>query len=300
MKTSRISTTAKVAILAIAGSVVGAMSASAQLVTYTPGDLVLGFRASAGTGNETNFYYNLGSTVGFRDGTTTGNLANVGSFLSATFGNDWFTRTDLSWGAVGNRNNVSPFPPNQFIAAPGVVNGDPSATVYVSKGALSAGSSTPWSGFSSPGLTTGAGSMNGMLSGGASASTGTFNKQTALVGSNGFGAYTSSAFTNSWTNRTAPSSDFGIFDGGVEGNFGTVTQLAYLDLYRILARTDQAGTVILDGNTTVGLGSYITTLSIDSLGNISAAPIPEPSAFAALAGIGALGVAALRRRRRVA
>jgi hypothetical protein len=300
MKTSRISTTAKVAILAIASSVVGALSASAQLVTFTPGDLVIGFQASSGTGSETNFFYNFGSTVALRDGTApAGNSANIGSFLSATYGANWFSRTDLSWGAVGVRNNVSPFPP--FGAAPAVVDGDPSATVYVSRGALSPGSSTPWTGYATNGLVAGATSMRGLLDQGSTAVTGSFAKQTALADSNGFGAYVLASATQSWTTKMAGNAaDFGLFTSSIEGNFGTGGSAAYIDIYRMLARTNQADTVILDGNTTIGTGSLITTLSIDSAGNLSASVIPEPSAFAALAGIGALGVAALRRRRRVA
>lgn len=298
MKTSRISTTAKVAILAIASSVVGALSASAQLVTFTPGDLVIGFQASSGTGSETNFFYNFGSTVALRDNPgSAGNSANIGSFLSATYGANWFSRTDLSWGAVGVRNNVNPFPP--FGAAPAVVDGDPSATVYVSRGALSPGSSTPWTNYTSSGLTAGATAMRGLLDQGSTAVTGSFAKQDALANSNGFGAYVLASATQSWTTKMAGNAaDFGLFTSSIEGNFGTGGSASYIDIYRMLARTDQAGTEILGGNTTIGTGSLITTLLIDSAGNLTV--IPEPSAFAALAGIGALGVAALRRRRRVA
>jgi hypothetical protein len=118
---------------------------------------------------------------------------------------------------------------------------------------------------------------------------GTFSFQNAASGTGGLGAFVPTSVTNDWANYTAPSSDFGLFTGGIENNFGNGVVISYLDLYRILATTSGA---LPTG--TLGRGSYEGTFSINSSGIITA--IPEPSAAVALAGMISLAFVGTRRR----
>jgi hypothetical protein len=83
------------------------------------------------------------------------------------------------------------------------------------------------------------------------------------------------------------------------GNFGnTITNTYNLSAYiAAINGATNPGTYntlrfILNKN-----GDNNGTLFIDNINITSAAPIPEPSTFAALAGVGVLGLAAMRRRR---
>ncbi len=293
MKTSRISTTAKVAILAIAGSVVGALSASAQIVSYTNGDLLLGVRASSGTGSATNFVFNLGASTAFRDNPEQGVVGNIGTFLSATYGSDWFSRSDVSWGVIAAWNNNNP------AFDPGISNGDPSGTIYASRASIGYGTSTAWgtpTAFTVTQVLQAATPMTGFAHSGNQVN-GTFAFQNAIEGSALRGAYVNSTAGSSWTAYTSPNADFTIFTGGIEQSFGGAGESSFVDLYRILATNSDPEEL-----GTRGVGTYVSTISIDQDGLVSVgtAPIPEPSAFAALAGFAALGCAALRRRRRIA
>ena len=88
-----------------------ALPAQAQ-VQANLGDLVLGFRATGGTGQNVNLEVNLGSVAQFQ-----GQAANTTLLISrlaaadlvATYGANWATRTDLSWGIVGTAGRISAF-----------------------------------------------------------------------------------------------------------------------------------------------------------------------------------------------
>lgn len=258
-------------------------SLASAAVTYTAGDLVLAFRSSS---VNSVFFYNLGSSTSFRDNGNQGLVADLGATLTATYGANWFTSSDLSWGIFANRNNQNPgFPTN----AP-AVDGDPSRTIYVSRAATDVGDSTAWGTYGSAQVATAS----------------TFVKSSAEIfagfeatsGTNNFGAVVTNAQASQYIDQVSPNSDFGLFGSGIEGSFNTGTEFAYLDLYRILATTNGA-----TPTGTVGLGSLETTFAINSAGqifSIDASAVPEPSAAAGLAGAAALGMAALRRRRRQA
>jgi len=286
MKTTRNLWSAKSALLAVAGITIGCLSVSAQ-VTYTVGDLLVGFRASGGIGSDTTFVYNIGSSVGFRNNPSQGALATVGTQLSSVYGADWFTRTDVSWGVIGVRSNANP----QFDTT--VVGGDPVSTIYASRGGTGFNTTTAWgtpTAFNRATVVSTANTITGFTHTGSQVA-GTFSFQTAASGTNNFGAFVSTSVTNDWANYTAPNADFGTFTGGIENTFGTGNQFSYLDLYRILATTSGASPT-----GTLGLGSYVTSFTIDSAGVITSA-IPEPSSAAALVGLIALGAVASRRRR---
>ena len=91
------------ALLALAVLVLGHTSARAAL-TYSDGDLLLGFRLS--TGNHDAFLINLGSAsqfTGLAPGATLtfGSISTYGADLTAQFGAGWNTRSDLYWGVFG-------------------------------------------------------------------------------------------------------------------------------------------------------------------------------------------------------
>src|SRR5690606_6530674 len=67
-------------------------------------------------------------------------IANLDAALAAAFGDDWATRDDLHFGVIANRSNA----PATGIGSVPPENGDPSRTLYVSKGTGSPGATTPW------------------------------------------------------------------------------------------------------------------------------------------------------------
>ncbi len=288
MKTTSNRWPAKAALFAIAGAVIGSLTVSAQVVTYSQGDLLVGFRATGGEGAETTFVYNIGSSTSFRDNPSKG-LANIGTQLAATYGSDWYTRSDVSWGVIGVYSNGNP----QFDT--NVVNGDPASTIYASKASSGFGTSTAWgsgTAFTRAQVVGAATQVVSFAHTGTQVA-GTFAFQTAAANTGGLGAFVDASASNDWSTYTSPSADFGLFTGGIEGTFNTGTSFAYLDIYRILSTTTGA-----DPTGTLGRGSYETTIYIDSTGQLfaGASAVPEPSTYAALFGAAAITVAGFRRR----
>ncbi|MBK8092073.1 MAG: PEP-CTERM sorting domain-containing protein [Verrucomicrobiaceae bacterium] len=263
--------------LAVAGMT--ALASQASAATYVAGDLILGFRATGGTGASSNLLVNLGQadTV-FRDATSNLlNFVDIGTLLTSTYGSDWNTRSDLFWGVAGVRSNSN-------IA--GAVDGDPTRTNYLSaeQTTVSPGTqqSTAWTiGTSTARADVAARiiSMAGVFDAAAPEASLT----NVLDASNG----------NSWSAYNDGATSFTL-SGIIEGDFGSGTSGTALDLYRILDRTTGA-----NPTGTVGVGSYEGTFTISDAGQVSfavTAAVPEPSR-ALLGGLGLAGV--LFRRRRV-
>jgi hypothetical protein len=98
-----------------------ALPALAQ-VSASPGDLVLGFRATGGTGQNVNLEVNLGTVAQFQglaSGTTLVLSRLAAADLAATYGSGWATRTDLYWGVVGTAGRLAAGP-----------NGSPIGTLW--------------------------------------------------------------------------------------------------------------------------------------------------------------------------
>ncbi len=92
----------------------------ADTVTYTDGDLFIGFRA---TGGSQDYLVDIGQPDQFLNASSafTVNVGNIASDLVAVFGSNWYTRTDLFYSVIGG---------NQF-----GLGSDPSNTLYATKAA---------------------------------------------------------------------------------------------------------------------------------------------------------------------
>lgn len=287
-----------IALLALTGAAF-ATSANAA-ITFTAGDLVLGVRASGGTGASSTYLVNLGLATDYRDAAgNVLNIVNINTDMTAVFGAGWETRNDLFWGLAGVRSKSS--------IGSTVVNGDPQRTVYASRPQDTLNTqSIAWGDdivFSNTDMSSGSGwiydILNVLTTGSANATGNTGSHEAAII---------PTSVNLSWDEQTSGSPDFGIFNPGVEDDFGGLTDAASdtsgnvlggtaLDLYRILAVTTGA-----NPTGTLRVGSYEGTFYLTTGGivNFSSDPIvagavPEPSR-ALLLGVGLVGLMMRRRR----
>ncbi len=249
----------------IAGLVLAATPLHAAVVADpAPNDIFLAFRASGGTGAATSYIINLGQYSQFRNqeaGTTVslGSIGNVGLDLVATFGSNWNTRGDVSWGVFGVFNSVN-------------------SSVFASREQSTPGlSSVPWTALDADGRNTTASAITSVLEGtnGFKGRQSTLNSTVAVIQPN-----TGEASSYNKQVATGGTNDFGSFSewSSIEGDFGGGAAGTALDLYRIAAT----------GVTNPGF------FTIDNSGLVSFTAIPEPSA----ALIGAAGLTLLITNRR--
>ena len=252
-----------------AACLLGALPADAALVAYSPGDILMGIRATAGTGSGTTYVVNLGAASGYRDAIgvdafnrRTLDLGNIGTDLAATFGANWASRTDLNWGIAGTSSNTA------------TVGGDAAGTLYLSRSQSSATNPPTAPTIDSETLRLGVSSrMVGAADTFDSYEQSTNSLVAAFQGStdpNGWRSYMATG--SSQPGNTPGNTDFGA---GINIEATPGRQLA---LFR------------LDSNAP---GSYEGYFSIGGDGTVTF--VPEP-ASAALAGLG-IALAAFRRRR---
>lgn len=89
----------------------GGITSQAQVLNdWVSSDLLIGFRASGGTGSSDSYLINIGqgSLYDTNKGSFPLSLGNVGSDLAAKYGNDWYSRSDLFWGIFGTSTNTVP------------------------------------------------------------------------------------------------------------------------------------------------------------------------------------------------
>jgi hypothetical protein len=238
--------------------------AKAQM-TYVPGDIILGFHATGGDGSSNTYVYNLGAGVGFRDGTKTGLIANIGGDLASTFGVGWFARSDVYWGIAGVRDPSAGGPV-------GVVNGDPKATIYVSRVAAGGpGTSTPWVLASGPTVISAATSVASMQFGyntinGSDVIT-PETQRTPTPSSNGRGTVQGTGDINNWSvfNPVGGPAFGNVLTGGVQAPLGGGAATHWLDLYRIMGRSSASATP----NSPLGQGLLVGSFSINAGGDVS-------------------------------
>lgn len=235
---------------------------AATVAAPNSGDLFLAFRVEGGVGANTSYIVNIGSDLNYRNAAAGSvqvlTLTGVGADLAATYGAGWDTRADLHWAIFGARLSVN-------------------SAVYASfeRDNLGSAAAAP------PSLTqqarnATAGSIIDVVTGYSLGDT-TLNNPAGTF-------QTNSANDSSYFKQvaTAGTTDFGSLSqwNSIEGNFGGGAAGTALDLYRV------GGT----GVTSVG------TFSINNLGDVTFAAVPEPGvSVLAIAGA-ALGLTSRRRR----
>ena len=287
------------AILAVAGVALSSSAAMAVNPNFVAGDLVVFFQQRGGTNT---IMLDLGAASTFRDATANVlNIANLGTELADGtngFGSGWANDTSLFWGAAAVRSSSS--------GTSAQVAGDPSRTIYASQGRTALGVEGV---AGSPGWSVGTGT--------ATTASNNILQMVNRLGSVPAGATDRLVEPISASNvdnqnpflGQNPGTAFGLFTGGVESSFGAgtfgtlggVNAESAIDLYRILATTNPAGTVI-SGGAGAGTGSFEGSFVVDGSGSVSyiIAPVavPEPTTMTAMLVLGC-AAASMRRRRQV-
>ncbi len=290
------------AVLAVGG--LGVAPAMAQNPNFTPGDLIMGFRATGGIGSTSTILADLGDTATvYRDATgSITNILNLGTVLSNTFGTgagnaiEWYERTDLLFGLAGTWSNSNP--PSSL------QNGDPESTLYISKSRTAVGANEflKNSTINAPSLGNTSAAANAMIS---------MQQVLETQYSNGTEVIPTS-LANTWdeynpmTGATQNTAWGGAFTGGIQQAFSVGNRGTYsvgiaegaLDLYRVsLAENgDVPGGYV--SSTANRAGEFQGTIVIAQSGAVSfnAASVPEPTSAMLLGITGLVGVIARRRR----
>jgi hypothetical protein len=239
--------------MAAASLTLGVTAATGATWPPAKGDLLLGVQATGGTGATTNVFFNLGPAHALRDNPNpAGVLVNLNDELTAAFGAGWAARTDLYFGVIGVKSKNAPF----GLGSVAPENGDPSRTIYVSRGTTVPGASIPWSGFSISALGSAANNHHGQVDGDTPA----INHSTIVANGEGVAAVSQSAnpvpWNNSWSTwNPVPGPAYGVFTGGIQAQMGNAAN--HVDLHRIVV--------------TSGVGSYISTVTISNTGDVTIA-----------------------------
>jgi len=287
MKNKNILTTT---VLAIAGITLAASSAQAN--TYTPGDLLLGFRGTTGTGTSitnptTNVVIDIGqaSTYTQQGGAT----FTVGTFsaLSTNYGPNWWSAGKLFWGVTGDATTSNAVD-----------------TLYAGgKETITGGSFVP----ANPAnlFTPNTSSNQSAVVNKIEAFGNTFATYSSLAGAGPDGALQQGSDTNSFTSyakngvNSGASTDFGFFssvafEGVLNGAALNTTAGKKLDLFQFVPTdaTSNPGTSNLEGTFTIANDGTVSYTEV--------APVPEPATGSLVAGIAAVAAVIRRRRRAVA
>jgi len=235
----------------------------AEDFAFTKNDLLLAVRATAGSGAATNIYFNLGSTMSFRDGTNPTNLGNIDAELRAEFDNNWFERTDLRFGVAGNRTQLTDVfdPPNTSI-------GEDSGRVwYIGRAAASPGAATLRPSLTGTALASAATNYSGLKR--IFLEPQSFLQPALQKTASGAAILRQSEQTTRWQtswSQLVPAADsspaFTLFSGGVQATFGQGGSQVVLDVHRMVG-----------GQT----GTYVTSIVIGSDGSIRALEPAAPS-----------------------
>jgi hypothetical protein len=252
-------------------------AAEAAPVTYSDGDLFLGFRAIGGTGATQTYLINIGQASTYRNAlpnvTLNLSLGTIATDLTAIYGATWFTRSDILWGVVGV----------QSVAG----NGDLANTLYASKVTFVPGLALPWARRSSSQQGTTGSTVQSMVSG-------YINDPEGSTANSTLGVIQNTSDVNNWSNFNpggSVTSSFGAYTPSIEGSSATGIGNAPLDLFRLVRTGVDDGSGFTTGN-----GSYEGTFQIAGNGQVTFNVVPEPSA-AVLLGLGASVLGWTRRRR---
>jgi hypothetical protein len=237
------------------------MAAEGDPFVFNEADLLLGIKAEGGTGASQNIFVNLGDTVAIKNNPNQGIVKNIAADLVAVFGETWFERTDVLFGAFGNRSNLSP------ASSPGTPPEEPGRTAYVSSASTSPGSAALRPSFSSTSLGNGCTAYRGLK---AALNDLTDNNpdlftQTASGATIMTESIHVSSWSNSWSarNPNGGGAGFQVFTGGIQNSFGKGTEV-FVDVQRMVPST---------------AATYVTTIGIDSAGNIRLVTTPSLTPF---------------------
>ncbi len=262
-------------LLAFAG--LGILTFPAKALTYNNGDLLLGFYSPTAAND---IVVDLGSASIFRDANMgLGNLSlgDLGSELSAQFGSNWSTRSDLYWGV--------------FVAAyenDTAINGDSKNTLYAGKIESTVGIQTTGYGIKSNSTQAIPGSKIDTLGNtystpnAGNVSDSAFSPVASIQSKTVAGSFATYVTSPNGSVNSA----FNYF-GNALGNFGGGVGSTKLDLFRMVSTTAGGG---LDSSP----GSYEGTFSISSTGQVSFAPVPEPATI--YVGLLLIGLVVWRKR----
>jgi hypothetical protein len=267
---------------------VAGIAASVHAQTVTPGDLVLGFSASSGTGSATNLEVDVGAYSSYVSATgTTTVISGLGTDLTSTYG-AWNTDTALSWGIAGGTHGVGT---NNSLSVTGTYNNGQAGTLYTNvTGSL-------YSSATSKLVSIYGASLGGLGTGdttGATVLTDITSQTNGITGAAVYNAITTGTVqASSWTNQSGPSAFGGIGSAGVSASTFLVSESGTggttdLDLYHLVSGTGSA----------VDLG-YFALSSSGNLTFTSFTAIPEPSTYAAILGVITAGFVMIRRRKNV-
>ena len=269
--------------IAIVGSVLasGVLSAATTTDTFTAGEILLGFYATGGTGASKNLVANLGSFDNFdnNNGTSVSILsASLVADLNATYGSNWNTRTDITWSVTGANfaQSVNGLTRNTIFVT------SPRASVNDAPTSINSGSDSTLAG-----IRTNVNSINTAYD----SATATANSSVTVVIDGGNADSMQSRMV------TSASAQFGT------DNTNSASGTTISDFYGLVptsgglaptgAATDNDGLVFARGVNYLG---YFTLSNNGLSYTASGTAIPEPSSFAVIGGLAALGYVASRRR----
>lgn len=241
-------------LLSAAGIALSLTAASAAPWPPAKGDLILGVQATGGTGATTNVFFNLGPAHTIRDTPSPGLAVNLNAELEAAFGAGWAARTDLYFGVIANRSNATP----SGLGSVAPENGDPARTIYVSRGAATAGTAPAWSGFSVSALGIAATAHAGQIDAIDNLTANGNEVATLSQGANPV------EWFNGWTAfNPTPGAAYSTFSGGIQANINATA--AIVDVFRIVS--------------TSGVGSYVTSVTLAANGDVTVAAAGPPVSY---------------------
>jgi len=259
--------------------VVTLMTPSAKAATIAAhfDDVIMGFHATGGQGQNDNLEVDLGSVSQFHNAAPGTSFAIPGlavADLVSIYGANWNTRSDLLWGAVATAGRSAAGP-----------DGEPKITLWASNAETTLGvQSTPWNRGSTFAQGPASAIIEPMFNTGNPPNAGQLDGATSTANSN-FAADINATLAGSWSKQdlAQAGTSFKYFNPSVDGslNIGPSGQ-ARLDFYEL-----QPGT---------GPGAYLGYFSLNGDGTSSFTAVPEPSTVWSL-GLG-LGLVMMGVRRR--
>lgn len=282
--------TSKVTLFAVIAALGLSTQQSNATLVANDGDLLLGFRATGGTGATTNYVVNVGKMSDFRDATTvlTLSLGNIDADLDNLFGSNWANRSDFLWSVSGVQFSTG--------------NGYTQKSLFASRAqafplaAAGLSGSSPWSRETTSTQGGPASLMNayrtqfklGTTGASGSDQIQSTNSTVALIQPHGQNNSHEEFMSNSGFigGQTTSGASFAYFPGGIEGSFVNGAAGSALDLYAMAP-------LVGGGN-----GLYEGTFAISDSGSVTFTPagVPEPTS-ALLVAAGCTALITMRRRR---